>query len=119
MISGRALAAMQRTQQGVLTQTVEIRRAEAEADGYGGVTQNWRTVYNGIAARLMPARLGRESTGADRITESTDWDLTLAASQEIHTGDRVVYNGTEYEVVSTNEDSGWVTAKRAMLRLIT
>jgi len=121
LLSPRELESCRREVERTLPSLVEIRRFTSTADGQGGYTETWANVAINVAARIMPERTmsggPTEGVEADRQSEGANYILTLRWDTDITPRDRVVYEGTEYEVVGVNSGS-YVTARRTRLRRV-
>lgn len=102
--------------EGLLPDTCDIYAVTRAADGYGGVTETWAAVYEGIQCRL-DQKQGREQTAGGAWTWFSRNMLSLPQSTAITVNHRVYYGGVFYNVVSVNEGSK-LGVKRAILERV-
>lgn len=85
----------------LLWKTVTLQRATKTSDGQGGYTETWAdlaTVEGGIAAMS-----GDERWASDRLEARSKWRLIIAYWGDLFATDRVVIDGTAYNISFVND----------------
>jgi hypothetical protein len=85
----------------------------------GSVSKTYTLTYSGVACRLMPqSNAGQENAAGDKVQQVTRFWLTLAFDQAISALDRVVKDGSTYEVVGVYKGHDLNTAVRCDCALV-
>ena len=114
MLSPADLAQMRATQLGGLPDLCGVYRLAQSPDGQGGYDESaWSLVYADVACRIA-FRSGQEQQVGDRLVRVERIMLTTPYGTDLTPADRVLHNGTMYEVESVGDDS-YSTARRASL----
>lgn len=80
-----------------LPDTATVRRFTRTPDGGGGFTETWADLAT-YPARIDPAAGGEQGTLGGAIRDRTTHIVTLPALVDVEESDRVMVNGTEYEI---------------------
>ena len=115
MLTANELTYMRAEAEQAMPDSVHIQRQSRVADGQGGFTIDWNSVYQNIPARLT-SKGGSESTALDREDVRVDFVLTVAYDQSIETSDRVVHSSGTYEVQAVDDGKSWAVATRCQMR---
>ena len=115
MLTVNELTYMRSEAEQAMPTSVHIQRQSRVADGQGGFTINWASVYQNVPARLT-AKGGGESTALDREDAQVNFVLTVAYDQSIETSDRVVHSSGTYEVQAVDDGKSWAVATRCQMR---
>lgn len=81
-----------------LPHLVDIVRAPLVAGAYGSQTSSWATATTtvDVAAYVQPQSSSEQVADAERVT--TRWRIFLGPTADLVATDRVVWNGTTFEV---------------------
>lgn len=97
-----------------------IQELTAASDGAGGVTETWAAVTGGtVACRIDPLRRVAqiESTGmAEAIV--LEYQVTLPYDAPISAQNRLVIEGTAYEVRQLDAVHSWNVSRRARVAVV-
>jgi len=115
LIQGNDLVYMRSEVQMAMPDQVDIHRKTNTADGQGGFTESWSSVYQDVSARLT-ATNGAESTDAQRQDLQADYVITLPSDQSIEQTDRIVHTSGTYAVQFVDVGKSWSTSKRCQIR---
>lgn len=118
LLSTAELAQMRSDLESVaLPDTCDIMTVSRAADGEGGMTDTW-----GTATAAVPCRIDAQGGGESDVARSTEpyatFVLTLPQDAEVTADDRIVHNGWTYAVTAVDDDSSWMTCKRAVLEWV-
>ena len=118
MLSAKELAAMRATVSGGLPELCTVKRLLLSPDGQGGYTEAWSTAYDNVPCRLKPAgqgsRSGLQPGGQWHVASA--WTLTVAYDQPLSTGERVLFGGETYVVLSVDDAASERVHRQAYLR---
>ncbi len=112
MLTQPELTQMRMTAEAALPSRGQIQRRTLTPDGYGGQTETWD------ALPLVSCRIHRDKTKtpereqAGVITAIGDFILTLPWNAVIEAKDRIVINGTTYEIGEPVTDTSWRITRR-------
>lgn len=81
-----------------MTRDVTILRAHTAADRYGDSSKTWTSATSTVTKGWLSQASSQEPTSPGRVAEVTTWQLYLPAGTDIEASDRVVIDGTTYEV---------------------
>lgn len=112
MLSAAELADFRSLQIEAMPDVCQIQRKTQVRDGLD-YTVTWTTIADDIPCRLSEqGDVGREYVQAGSVVGSTDLVLRLPFDTDITNADRVIINGTTYEVtrVMTRSNATVVTA---------
>jgi len=82
----------------LLTQTVTIVRAGTATSRYGDTAKDW-TTSTSTTTRGWISQRGSDEDPANREAEIGTWVLFVGPDETITGRDRVIWNGTTFEVV--------------------
>lgn len=84
-----------------LTDTCTIQRRGKTSDGKGGFTITYTTLASGVACYVAPASsFSRgEQVVAGKITSLYDVLVSFAATQDVISTDRIIWNTRTFEVI--------------------
>ena len=100
-----------------LPDTVSIERVTGwTSDGHGGRTPGSTTSTDSVA-RIRPLS-GEELVAAQRIAAEATWRATFPWNVDIAVTDKVVFNGSTYEVVHVYDPQSWNTAIQVLLKVV-
>lgn len=98
-LSDGDLASMRADLNQSLPGTAVIQTLAGTSDGGGGGSVSW-TASGTVACRLSPIqRMGHETEVGDRLTPESHWTATLPALTAVGEDDRLVINGSVFNVV--------------------
>jgi hypothetical protein len=105
--------------QELLPDLATIERVTETSDGGGGFTEAWAPVAEDIPCRLDPYGKsttkgggGESGTAGERIDDRTLNVVTFGAGTDVTLKDRLVINGTTFEVTVVREHGNWELMKR-------
>jgi len=107
------LTALRAVQAAALPDTAAIRRVTRTSDGAGGFTSAETTIAT-VACRLASPSSATERALAERLGQAETLTLTLPYGTDVVLADRVLVNGTTWDIVALLEHS-WSTATRVMV----
>ena len=113
MLTQPEIDAMRATVASALPDWAAIQRVQRVADGGGSFTETWSTVAR-TRARLSPMSES-EQVFAERVVERADWTLTLEASVQVTTADRVMVGPRVFEVLGVVSARSWQLGMRLAL----
>lgn len=114
-LSAAELSQMRGELEQTLPGTAVIKTATKTSDQQGGYA--WTYAASGtVDARLSPESLrGGEPVIGDRITEVSQWILTVPQATSIDEDDHVVYDSVTYEVSEVLTRVPWEISRRVRL----
>ena len=119
MLPADALAGMRETLNDSLPGTAIVQTRTWVSDGGGGGTTSW------VAAGTYDCRIaptgGADNVDkeiGDRLHPETEFVITLPASFEADTEDRVVTAGGTFEVIGVTEPRTWEISSRLQVKVI-
>lgn len=87
------------------TDTAEIMRTTLVTNAAGGQTET-ETVVATVPCRLQEQRaasvIGQERAEGGRVVAVTEWRAFLPAGTDVRPADRLLVNGTRYEVIDAS-----------------
>lgn len=107
MLTEAEISRMRMTAEAILPDRGQIQRRTLTPDGYGNQTETWNALawVNCRIHRDDAKMPEREQAGV--ITAIGDFDLTVPWNAAIEAKDRIVINGTTYEIVEPVTDTSW------------
>ena len=119
MLPTAELTALRTVAEGAMQDTCTIQ-TRTEVKVKGSVSYTYTDTYTLVKCRLMPAKgSAHESEISDREAAINLFVLTVPYNQALTETDRVVHQGTTYEVVGPpNADHSYRTARRAYLAVV-
>lgn len=115
MLPVSELAQLRRDIRDLMPDYCSIQSVTRTADGYGGWAETWTEVEQSRCR--MDHKTGREILAGGKVQSYQGNTLTLPYDAQITAGDRVLYAGVYYLVVSVSEGSG-ITVRRATVERI-
>jgi len=102
----------------LLPSTCTIQVRSTAADGYGGVSESWSDTDD-VPCRLdnVSVKARMEGSG-DKTTVHDAWTLFVHWDRSIAAGNRVVFGGDTYEVISVQDDHDWRLLREATLQRV-
>jgi len=101
-----------------LPDSVEIQANTLTSDGAGGWSDGWATVADGaVSARVDPVSLRdgvAVEVGQERINDMRQ--LTVPYDAPLEAGERVLYNGEAWEIMSRDDNHSWNVSRPAVIR---
>jgi len=102
----------------LLPSTCTIQVRSTAPDGMGGITESWADTED-VPCRLDAIGVaGKGSATGDQFTIHTAWVLYVHWDRAIAAGNRVVFAGDTYEVLSVQDDKDWRLLRKAMLQRV-
>lgn len=116
MLPARDLAAMRREMQRMLPDTATIQRRTIASDGGGGQTETRATLAASVPCRIAPTGGGESgsamSDDGDRVRDESTHVVTFANGQDITETDRILIDGSTYEVLLVRQRGTWELTRR-------
>lgn len=107
MLTQPELTQMRMTAEAALPDRGRIQRRTLAPDGYGNQTETWNAI-TWVNCRIREDKtktVEREQAGV--MTAIGDFNLTVPWNTVIDSKDRIVINGTTYEIVKPVTDTSW------------
>jgi head-tail adaptor len=102
---------MRTTIAATLPGTAIISRSTQSSDGMGGVTDTWANVGT-VSARVSPNGAGLEDIVGGEFTAATGWIITVPQGTSVTGLDRIIYEGSTYEIIRTSSPRSYDTCTR-------
>lgn len=110
LLSDPDIAAMRSTLVESLPDTCVIQNSTFGDDSGGGGSQTWAAAGT-VACRIAPLAADEQTRG-DRVSEDSNWVITLPAETSIQNASRVIVNGGTYNVSAVRERGSWEISRR-------
>lgn len=111
MLSDAQIAAAREIAERTLPDTCTIQRKTTQNVG-GEQVETWSDLATNVACRLAPVGGGEEGEVGGRISEEATVLITLPAKQDVEEADRIVLDGTTYEVNLVRKRGEWEITRR-------
>lgn len=113
MLSSAELAGLRTTLDQSLPDTAQVLRLGTVSDGMGGNTGTWANYGSAVACRVSPAgNSPSERVLADRVQGRQLWVVTLPATTDIGTQDRLAVGTRTFEVMGTSAPRSYELQRR-------
>lgn len=112
MLTTSDIAGMRATLDLSLPGTAIIVRPSGSSDGMGGVTDAWAAAGT-VSARLSPSGSGSDQIAGGQVINEAPWTVTVPASTDVRTTDRITISGQTLEVVAITSPRSYETCLRA------
>lgn len=118
LISAAALAKARAQVESTLTDTITVQRVTRTADGKGGWTEAW-TTREATTGRIDPlARVVQIAEAGKAEALRVEWQITLRWDANIQVGDRLLINGTAYEIRQAQFEHSSLVCKRCGVAVV-
>jgi len=116
-LSSADLAGMRSAVEELFPDTCDILSLTIVADGQGGQTETWGTATASAKCRFdFVSGDEQMAAGAEQVYKRAM--LSLHYDTVITPANRILYEGNTYNVISVNDTTSWIVAKRAEVELI-
>ena len=112
-LSAQELASMQAACNAFLPGTAIVQRVTLVSDGMGGYTPTPTNIGTAIC-RVTPAGAGAEKLVAEKLTSLNNWVVTLPATTDVTTKDKLVIGARTLEVQAVLAPRSWEVTRRVI-----
>ena len=116
IVSSARIARLRATAARALPDTCTIQRRTTISDGGGGTTTTWTDHLTNVPCRIAPTGGGETGTTAGRIADETTHVITLRAGTDITSADRLIIDGTTYDMTAVRTRGAMEITRRAEVR---
>lgn len=110
LLSDADVDAMRSTLVESLPDSCVIQNATSGDDAGGGGSMTW-TAAGTFACRISPLAAD-ERTRGERVSEDSNWVITLPGTTSIQNASRVIVNGGTFNVSAARERGSWEISRR-------
>lgn len=118
LLSDKELAEMRAEAEKLLSDTCNILSKAYASDGAGGQTISWGTAAQNVSCRLVPKSSKASDMEGGRINYHTMWLVHLPYDQDVAPDQRIVINGSNYDVQSVEDAHSWRMLNQAFCRRV-
>lgn len=99
----------------MLPGTCTIQSGTITLDAIGGNTITFGDVATDVPCKLAAKSSSQAEVGS-KFTAYTEWVFHLPHDQDVAVGQRIVYGGDNYEIVSVEDDHDWRVFRQAIAK---
>lgn len=110
MLTAAELTSLRAAQTATLPTVAVVQRLTLASDSMGGFSESAATAVT-TTCRVAPARAGDAQVVAGRLRERTLLRITVPATTDVRTADRLVVSGVMYEVLAVLAPGTYETAR--------
>lgn len=115
-LDASAIASMRATMDTLLPDVCTIRRKTTANEG-GEETEDWANLATAVPCRIRPIGGGESAvttrgTVGGRIVDETTHLITFTAEQDVEEADRIILDGTTFDVTLVRKRGSWELSRR-------
>jgi len=115
MFSAAEMTKIRTRARATLPGTCTIQTGTVTLDSIGGSTVTFGTVATGVPCKLAARSASQGETGG-KFSVYTEWLFHLPHDQDVAVGQRIVYGGDNYEIVSIEDAHDWRVFRQAITK---